>query len=73
MRPLAFTAALLAPLAALAGEPLPAWHDGAAKSAIIEFVEAAGPSFTQFAPRQKAARFSLDQVMEKLPSTTGGN
>lgn len=54
MRPLAFTAALLAPLAAPAAEPLPAGHDGAAKSAIIEFVEAAGPSFTQFAPRQKA-------------------
>jgi phosphoglycolate phosphatase-like HAD superfamily hydrolase len=65
MRPLAFTAALLAPLAALGAEPLPSWHDGAAKTAIVGFVEAVttegGADFV--APEERIAVFDNDGTL----------
>lgn len=59
MRLMLIAAALLAPLAALAADPLPSWNAGEAKIAILDFVaEAADPASAGFVPEpQRVAVF----------------
>ncbi len=62
MRIASLAAALLAPLAALAAEPLPSWTDGPTKTAILDFVAAttdpASPDFVP--PDDRIAAFDND-------------
>ncbi len=65
MKCLAWAFALLAPLAALAAEPLPSWNDGATRSAIIAFVAAAtDPDSDGFVPEaERIATFDNDGTL----------
>ena len=63
--PLLFLVAAALPALAQAPDPLPSWNDGAAKSAIIEFVKATtmqgGPRFVP--PAERIATFDQDGTL----------
>jgi phosphoglycolate phosphatase-like HAD superfamily hydrolase len=65
MKLLACAAMLLAPLAAFAADPLPSWNEGAAKTAILDFVAAAAdPSSAGFVPEaERIAVFDNDGTL----------
>jgi phosphoglycolate phosphatase-like HAD superfamily hydrolase len=65
MRSALFVIALLAPVAALAQDPLPSWNEGDAKAAILDFVaEAADPSSDGFIPEpERVATFDNDGTL----------
>src|SRR5262245_40118930 len=63
--PVAVALAVAAASAAPAAEPLPSWNDGAAKKAIVEFVERVtkegGPDFVP--PAERIATFDNDGTL----------
>ena len=65
MRALLLAAALFAPLAAFAADPLPSWNDGPAKTAVLDFVTAttAPGSSTFVEPAQRIAVFDNDGTL----------
>jgi phosphoglycolate phosphatase-like HAD superfamily hydrolase len=65
MRLLACAVLLLAPLAAIAAEPLPSWNEGAARTAILDFVAAAvDPGSDGFVPEdERIAVFDNDGTL----------
>jgi phosphoglycolate phosphatase-like HAD superfamily hydrolase len=65
MKLLALATLMLAPLAAVAADPLPSWNEGAAKTAIRDFVAAAAdPSSAGFVPEaERIAVFDNDGTL----------
>jgi len=65
MKPLALALVLLAPLTALAADPLPSWSEGAARAAILDFVAAAvDPASDGFVPEaERIAMFHNDVTL----------
>jgi phosphoglycolate phosphatase-like HAD superfamily hydrolase len=65
MKLFACALALLAPLAAFAADPLPSWHEGAARTAILDFVAAAAdPASPGFVPEaERIAVFDNDGTL----------
>lgn len=65
MKLLALAALLLAPVAAVAADPLPSWTEGAAKTAILDFVAAAAdPASDGFVPEaERIAVFDNDGTL----------
>lgn len=65
MKSLACALALLTPLAAIAADPLPSWREGAARTAILDFIAAAAdPTSAGFVPEtERIAVFDNDGTL----------